>query len=80
MFMVTKTITIMEDAYDLLARNKLQDESFSEEIRRILSKKKTKGLNDFFGILSDEEGESMIKDLKKSREMDLKLEEQRWNY
>ena len=63
----------MEDAYRLLADNKLEDESFSEEIRRILSKKKKKKLIDFFGILSDEEGESMLRDLEKIRSENIKL-------
>ena len=30
-------------------------------------------LKKFFGILSDEEGESMLKDLEKARDLDLKL-------
>ncbi len=77
MFMATKTITIMDDAYKLLADNKLEAESFSEEIRRIFSKKKKKSLKDFFGILSDEEGEDILKAIKKSREMDIKLEKER---
>ena len=57
MFMGTKTLTIMDDAYNLLMFNKHEDESFSDEIRRVLTKKKTKSLSDFFGILSKEEGE-----------------------
>ena len=65
MFMVTKTLTIMEDAYDLLLNNKLEDESFSEELRRILLKKTARKLSDLFGIISDKEGEEIIKDLEK---------------
>jgi len=38
--MATKTITIMEDAYERLARAKLPNESFSDVIRRELSPKK----------------------------------------
>ena len=37
--MGTKTLTIIEDAYNLLFDNKMENESFSEEIRRVLSKK-----------------------------------------
>ena len=37
--MGTKTISIMDDVYSLLVLNKLKEESFSEAIRRILSKK-----------------------------------------
>ena len=54
----------MEDAYNLLLKNKLENESFSDEVRRILSKKGSKNLSDFFGIISEEEGEAMLKDLK----------------
>jgi predicted CopG family antitoxin len=71
--MATKTLTIMEDAYDLLFRNKLENESFSEEIRRIMSMKSKKSLKDVFGILSAEEGETMLKDLNKVRAMNIRL-------
>ena len=77
MFMSTKTLTIMEDAYRLLADNKLEDESFSEEIRRVFSKKKTKKLIDFFGILSKETGEAMKRDLKRIRKEQMKLTKKR---
>jgi len=77
MFMSTKTLTIMEDAYRLLADNKLEDESFSEEIRRVFSKKKTKKLIDFFGILSEKEGADILKELERSRKIDIKLDRKR---
>ena len=38
--MTTKTITVMEDAYSLMLRNKLGNESFSEVIRRVFSQKR----------------------------------------
>ena len=63
----------MEDAYGILADNKLENESFSEEIRRLFSEKKKKSLKDFFGILSDEEGEKMLKDLDKIRESNITM-------
>ncbi len=71
--MTTKTLTIMEDAYNLLADNKLEDESFSEEIRRVFSTKKAKKLSDFFGILSEKEGEEMLKDLRRIKSEEIKL-------
>jgi len=73
MFMVTKTLTIMEDAYKLLLKNKLENESFSEEIRRLLSKKRTKKLSDFFGIISEEEGDAMLKDLEMADKREIKF-------
>lgn len=77
MFMGTKTITIMDDAYRLLSDNKLENESFSEEVRRILSKKKARKLSDFFGILSEKEGEGMMKTLKKIRKEQMRLTKER---
>ena len=36
-----------------------------------------KTLKDFFGILSEEEGKKMLKDLKKARALDIKLAKER---
>ena len=71
--MGTKTISIMDDVYGILVDNKLEEESFSEELRRILSKKKTKKLIDFFGILSEEEGAGMLEDLERIKAENRKL-------
>ncbi len=73
MFMATKTLTITEDSYKLLIDNKLGDESFSEEIKRILARKKARKLSDFLGVLSEKEGADMLKDLEKARSMNIKL-------
>ena len=70
MFMATKTITIMDDAYDLLKARKLKKESFSEVIRRELSKSK-RPLTDFAGKWKflDEKDINLIKEaILKSRE------------
>ena len=48
-----------------------------EEIRRVLSKKKPKKLSDFFGLLSKEVGEPMIKDYKRIRRDQIKLTKER---
>lgn len=69
--MATKTLTITEDAYRLLADRKQENESFSQEIKRILTRKPKKNLMDYFGIISKEEGNKMLEELKKSREIDL---------
>ena len=37
--MATKTISVMEDAYEMLAIKKQKNESFSELIRRVFGKK-----------------------------------------
>ena len=70
--MATKTLTITEEAYRTLAGRKLNDESFSEEIQRIFSKRKIKTLRDFFGILSDKEGGDMLKDLERIHAAEIK--------
>jgi predicted CopG family antitoxin len=71
--MTTKTLTIMEDAYDLLADNKLEGESFSDEIRRVLSRKQSRPLTDFFGILSEEQGKKMLDDLEKIKASEISM-------
>jgi len=65
--MATKTLTITEDAYNMLASNKMKDESFSEVLKRILSKRKTKTINNFFGTISEKEGTDMLSDLEMIR-------------
>lgn len=51
-FMGTKTITIMDDAYELLERSKITGESFSGEIRRLFGRKK-KSFGEFAGAWKD---------------------------
>jgi predicted CopG family antitoxin len=75
--MATKTISVTDDAYQLLRERKLANESFSEEIRRLLSKRAAKTLHDFVGILSDEEGKNMLKDMEKIRAQQAKIAGQR---
>jgi len=71
--MGTKTISIMDDVYELLARNKLEDESFSDEIRRVFQNRKTGDLKKYFGIISDEEGEAMLQDLRKIKQANIRM-------
>lgn len=70
MFMTTKTITIMEDAYELLKAEKQSNESFSEVIRRNIKKRKT--IWDFVGILSDKEADELQEFVQKSRKTESK--------
>lgn len=65
MFMATKTITIMDDAYDLLKKAKLKDESFSDVIRREFSSKAK--VSDFFGAWEDFDVVSLKKRISESR-------------
>jgi predicted CopG family antitoxin len=71
--MATKTLTITEDAYNLLAGAKYRDESFSEEIIRLFSNKRRRPLSDFFGIISHEEGQAIIDELEKHKQEQIAL-------
>jgi len=71
--MGTKTISIMDDVYEMLFQSKAKEESFSDEIRRIMAHKKTGDLRKYFGLISTEEGESMLQDLKQIKITNLKL-------
>ncbi len=71
--MATKTLTITTNAYQLLAENKLEQESFSQEVTRILTSRKKKSLLDFFGILSEEEGEGVLKAIELKNTLNVNL-------
>jgi len=60
LIMAVKTITITEDAYNLLKARKAQSESFTDVISRIA---KRRPLSDFFGVLSKESGERLEKSI-----------------
>ncbi|MBN2567786.1 antitoxin VapB family protein [Candidatus Woesearchaeota archaeon] len=64
--MATKTITIMDDAYELLSRAKLPNESFSDTVRRIA--KPAPSLLDVWGAWDEEFAQGVRKHLEKSRE------------
>jgi predicted CopG family antitoxin len=61
-----KTLTITEEAYELLAREKKGKESFSEVIKRLARERGE--LKDSFGAwtMSEEEEEKMVSSLKKN--------------
>jgi len=66
--MGTKTISIMDDVYELLARNKKPNESFSEELRRLVPKKGS--IMECAGLwthISDKEIEDLKKSIKQLR-------------
>ena len=63
--MGTKTISIMDDVYEALVRNKKPNESFSEELRRLVSKNgdimECAGL---WAHMTDKEAENMKKHIE----------------
>ncbi len=66
--MATKTISIREDVYDILASLKKENESFSDVIWK-LTKKRKPNLRDYFGVLKDSKAIIEIEeDVKKMRE------------
>ena len=75
--MTTKTLTIMEDAYNLLAAQKREGESFSETIRRVMSERPKKSLRNIVGMISKEEGDRILKDLAEQRVYNLKMQPRR---
>ncbi len=71
--MGTKTISIMDDAYEILLKAKRKDESFSDVIRRMSAKK---DITKYIGAwnMSDSEAEdikNIIKDLRKKSDKEL---------
>ncbi|MBI4155311.1 antitoxin VapB family protein [Candidatus Woesearchaeota archaeon] len=77
--MGTKTISIMDDAYELLVRNKKTNESFSQELRRILPKKRS--IMEFAGAWADvteEEAERMKKTIMDYRRNSSKRTKERF--
>ncbi|MGH9876473.1 MAG: antitoxin VapB family protein [Nitrososphaerales archaeon] len=59
-----KTITITREAYEALAREKRSNESFSDVVLRLTSRKAK--LSDYFGIwdMTDAEYDKLTKDLR----------------
>jgi len=66
--MGTKTISIMNDVHKLLLLNRIGDESFSEIIRRKLSDSKNVNILQFAGILDNEKGEKIKKEIIKFKD------------
>jgi predicted CopG family antitoxin len=77
--MAHKTLTISEEAYDMLANLKKEGESFTELIKRITASFGKKKLSDFAGIMAGPEYDDFEKEARgvrhsmKSRSERLKL-------
>ena len=72
--MATKTISITEEAYERLANQKRENESFSMVINR---KFKKYNLLDMAGALSKESAEALEKAIKENRKRDQELQDQK---
>ncbi len=71
--MATKTLTITEDAYNLLAYQKQEEESFSQEITRLFSQRKKHTLKDLFGLIPDDVGRKMLAELDAHKKMEVAM-------
>lgn len=64
--MATKTISITEEAYEILKSWKEDNESFSNIITKIGKKNR---LSDFVGILSEKSKKELVKSFKEGRRL-----------
>ena len=74
---MTKVISISDDAYALLQRVKVENESFTKVILRVAEKEKQKPLASFFGALSVESANALEKEIKETRALHRKLHAKR---
>lgn len=66
--MGTKTISIMDDVYEILVKHKKPKESFSEELRRLVPKKgNIMECAGAWAHMSDKEAEDMKRTIKQLR-------------
>lgn len=76
MFMVVKTITVTKEAYEKLASNKKEGESFSELINRSFAKKDSwEAISKFIGAwehIPDKVIDDMKKDIEKMNKHSMK--------
>ena len=71
---MVKTITVTEEAYSHLRELKKESESFTQLIERIYHQKKRTTLDEFAGILTEEQGRELAKLSKETRKnLDLGL-------
>lgn len=71
-YMAHKTLTISEDAYDMLANLKKEGESFTELILRITAPLKKKKLSEFAGMIKDEKFKKAALEIRHSNSKRLK--------
>ena len=74
---MTKVISISDDAYALLQKVKVENESFTKVILRVAEKVKQKPLAYFFGALSEESANALEKEIKETRALHRKLHTKR---
>jgi len=73
---MTKTISLSDEAYDILKRMKTGKESFSDTIKKLAGRGKLSEVLDLYPEITDKEYEKSVKDLRKkidARLRDMKL-------
>lgn len=76
--MATKNISITEEAYKILERNKRENDSFSKVIVREMGKKGNfDKLREFYGVLSKETGDAFEKSIIETRKLHREMHRKR---
>ncbi|MBU2617768.1 MAG: hypothetical protein KKI07_03735 [Euryarchaeota archaeon] len=69
---MTKTISLSDEAYDLLKKMKLGKESFSDTIKKLAGRGKLSEVLDLYPEIKGEEYEESVKELRKKIDARLK--------
>lgn len=69
---MTKTISLSDEAYDILKRMKTGKESFSDTIKKLAGRGKLSEILDLYPEITDKEYEKSVKDLRKKIDARLK--------
>lgn len=67
MYMTSKTISVSEDAYDLLKKMKLKGESFTETIRRLAKRRRIADCAGLWSDVPDEEMDALMENIDELR-------------
>ncbi len=76
--MATRNISITEEAYRILERNKKDNDSFSKVIVREMGKKgNIDKLRELYGLFSGERGEKLQKSIEEGRKLHREMHKKR---
>jgi predicted CopG family antitoxin len=75
--MGTKTVSLADDAYHLLRREKREGESFSDVVRRLLGDDEP-SLTEVAGFLDPDEADAVRETIEEIRRQDVEAQRERW--